>query len=313
MSTANAAWLSIIRAANRKSKNSYFLRRVGIYSYIWLVQMNRFLPPPRVFLNGPPKTGTHLLSDCLSLMPKMMFSGRHFALPDFFARSSQAGSPTSAPSEYAALNSSRLRTFLAKCPQGMFVTAHARFHPDLQVLLRDLQLRHVLLIRDPRDVVVSHAFFVKHMSLHPQHTYFMDVLTTDAERIMASIRGFGPAMADNDSFISIPDIFAKFSRWLDDPSVLIVRFEDLVGVQGGGESKTQLENITAIAHFIDRPLSQTQVKDIAQRMYGKGGLTFRKGQTGDWRNHFTAAHKQAFKEVAGDLLIRFGYETDMRW
>jgi hypothetical protein len=48
-------------------------------------------------------------------------------------------------------------------------------------------------------------------------------------------------------------------------------------------------------------------------MYGKGSLTFRKGRTGDWQNHFTEAHKNAFKAVAGDALIELGYEGDVGW
>lgn len=37
---------------------------------------------------------------------------------------------------------------------------------------------------------------------------------------------------------------------------------------------------------------------------------FRKSQIGDWRNHFTEAHKPAMKEVANDYLIALGYVED---
>jgi hypothetical protein len=40
---------------------------------------------------------------------------------------------------------------------------------------------------------------------------------------------------------------------------------------------------------------------------------FRKGIAGDWRNVFTEKDKQIFKEAAGDLLIRLGYEKDNDW
>lgn len=40
---------------------------------------------------------------------------------------------------------------------------------------------------------------------------------------------------------------------------------------------------------------------------------YRKGEAGDWQNHFNAEHKQAFKEMYGDLLIRLGYEKDLNW
>src|SRR5215204_1999399 len=40
---------------------------------------------------------------------------------------------------------------------------------------------------------------------------------------------------------------------------------------------------------------------------------FRKGVAGDWRNTFTEEDRRVFKEVAGDLLIKLGYEKDRDW
>ena len=41
--------------------------------------------------------------------------------------------------------------------------------------------------------------------------------------------------------------------------------------------------------------------------------TFRKGKPGDWREHFSEANKGRFKEIAGDLLVRLGYEDSDQW
>lgn len=40
---------------------------------------------------------------------------------------------------------------------------------------------------------------------------------------------------------------------------------------------------------------------------------FRKGVAGDWRNHFTDADRQVFKQVAGETLIALGYAADDQW
>jgi len=45
----------------------------------------------------------------------------------------------------------------------------------------------------------------------------------------------------------------------------------------------------------------------------KKSPTFRSGKTGEWRKRFTDEHKKIFKDVAGDLLIRLGYEKDDKW
>src|SRR5215211_4120414 len=131
MKRAGFLWLDLIRFANKRTKKMHALRRAGIWFYLTVVRVHVFLPPPKVILLSPPKTGTHLLSDCLALMPRMMFSGRRLALPEFYAGSAQPD-PSKAP---RTLDESRLRRFLRGCPQGMFVTAHARFHPTLRDLL----------------------------------------------------------------------------------------------------------------------------------------------------------------------------------
>jgi hypothetical protein len=43
--------------------------------------------------------------------------------------------------------------------------------------------------------------------------------------------------------------------------------------------------------------------------FAKGG----KGAIGGWKNKFEHSHKEAFKKVAGNLLIELGYETDYNW
>ncbi len=40
---------------------------------------------------------------------------------------------------------------------------------------------------------------------------------------------------------------------------------------------------------------------------------WRKGVSGDWRNHFTNEDKSMFKSIAGELLVELGYEQDLDW
>jgi hypothetical protein len=313
MRPVGSLWLSLIRSTSKQTKNLRALRRVGIWFYSSIVRANIFLPPPRIILIGPPKTGTHLLSDCLSLMPRMMFSGRRLALPKFYAHRKPHNLQFDLSKAPLALDKPGLRRFLGGCPQGMFVTAHARFHPVLQDLLRELRFRQILLLRDPRDVVVSSMFFTKRGPGIQHHKYYAEALKSDQERIMATIRGFGRDVGTDRPRASIGERFEEYTPWLDDPSTLVVRFEDLVGPRGGGDSERQLDEIKRIGDFVERPLSHGEAQQIAQKMYSKGSLTYRKGIVGDWRNYFTEDHRRVFKEVAGDVLIRLGYEKDMDW
>jgi hypothetical protein len=38
-----------------------------------------------------------------------------------------------------------------------------------------------------------------------------------------------------------------------------------------------------------------------------------KGRTGNWRTLFTSPDKALFKQIAGEALIRWGYEKDNDW
>lgn len=315
MKTLNSSWLSLLRFANRRTKNTRALRRMGIRAYSLAVRANVFLPPPKVFLTGPAKSGTHLLSDCLSLMPKMMFSGRHFALSEF-AQNPEDGwqGQSQEVRERAPLEQERLEKLLRGCPEGMFVTGHARFHPVLKDLLEKHEFARIVLFRDPRDVVVSHALYVKREPLHHQHKYYTEVLKSDQERIMSTICSFGDGNAALRTLEApLSDVYTGYVRWLEEPAVLAVRFEDMVGARGGGSDEKQLAEIKRLGQFVKRPLDDEQARRIAQNMYGKKSLTYRKGQIGDWRNHFTEAHRIAFKKSAGDILSRLGYEEDEDW
>jgi hypothetical protein len=38
-----------------------------------------------------------------------------------------------------------------------------------------------------------------------------------------------------------------------------------------------------------------------------------KGQAGNWSRLFTARDRQLFKEVAGEILVKWKYEKDLNW
>jgi hypothetical protein len=55
------------------------------------------------------------------------------------------------------------------------------------------------------------------------------------------------------------------------------------------------------------------IQKIIEAIQPSKSSTFRQGKSGGWREHFTAGHKRLFKDVAGELLIRLGYEENNDW
>jgi hypothetical protein len=163
------------------------------------------------------------------------------------------------------------------------------------------------IFRDPRDVVVSHVFYVTEMEArHVHHALYQSLPNFDS-RLMVSILGRPEADVE---FPNIAERFAPYLGWLDHPEVLKIHFEDLI--------HNRIETLTRIMdHLLERvPLRasrQVILDSLEASINPTKSPTFRSGKTGEWRRHFTEDHKRIFKEVAGDLLIKLGYENDTEW
>src|SRR5215203_5415770 len=96
-----------------------------------------------------------------------------------------------------------------------------------------------------------------------------------------------------------------------------VRYEDLLA-EPVGEVMRLLEFLGAdsdeevarrcveAASFEQLSGGRTQGEEASSSFY-------RKGIAGDWRNYFSEEDRRVFKEEAGELLIRLGYEEDLDW
>ncbi|HSM84450.1 MAG TPA: sulfotransferase, partial [Nodosilinea sp.] len=67
--------------------------------------------------------------------------------------------------------------------------------------------------------------------------------------------------------------------------------------------------VTLAPEAVKAKFSSRAMNPEESHTYVKGG----KGSIGGWQKYFKDSHKQAFKRVAGDLLIDLGYETNLDW
>jgi hypothetical protein len=198
---------------------------------------------------------------------------------------------------------------------GQVATAHWKWEGQAQQLLEQSDLRVFLMVRDPRDVVVSNAFYIAHKKpSHRLHHYFANQLDSDEERIQASIVGVSREELDGQQESkSMGDHIRAFMPWLEADACMLMRFEDLIGEAGGGSAERQKECIRQVGNHIGLSLAEAEVQRIADNTFSRDSRTFRKGKIGDWKNHFTNRHVEAVKEELGDIIVRLGYETDTDW
>ncbi|MCL7452192.1 MAG: sulfotransferase domain-containing protein [Anaerolineae bacterium] len=197
--------------------------------------------------------------------------------------------------------------------RGHFVSGHLPFTGERAAILGDLAFATTLILRDPRDIVVSHMYYVTYRAEHHRlHGYFAS-LPDDSTRLRASILGVDEALVEGDW--GLEDLGARLRSYLAwaDHGCCIVRFENLVGPQGGGSRELQLGEVSKLAAHVGFDLSKQDLERIAERIFYRRSWTFRRGAIGDWRNHFASQHKAALKEVAGQVLIDLGYEADLDW
>lgn len=273
----------------RLLRSVYYARRkvaVTVHGLRPSALLGRF-SGPRILVNSIPKCGTHLLERTLQSFPGLRHSGRR-TLWDWDA----LGVDT--------------RTALARIGRGQFALAHLPAFAELFPWLEQVGIRALFVIRDPRDILVSYSRYVTAERTHPAHAHFA-ALPDDAARLLAAIDGVAGVVSP------IDELLRRYAGWLEPGRALVVRFEDLIGPRGGGDSTRQLETVRRIAGFLELELPERTLGAIAHRTFSTRSSTFRSGQAQRWRESFAVEHVRAFKARAGDLLPRYGYEASAEW
>ena len=163
----------------------------------------------------------------------------------------------------------------------------------------------VFVYRDPRDWVVSQVLYASEM--HPGHmlheTYrALEGMEARINLAIQGRQGVAPSLVER---------YGHYTGWLDAPGVLCLRFEDLIEdrEQALGCILDYLESFGFRTH-LPRPQA---VGILAAGVNPARSGTFRKGQPGNWRQHFSPENMRLFKALAGSLLIELGYERDKDW
>lgn len=280
--------------------------RLSIYRSEVLVQRAKFASVktpaggwPVLMANSFPKSGTHLLDQILMGFSRIAPFSPHVALP-FVSFDGETGRKRSVQEALSYVRALR--------PLDV-TSAHLLAWPEVVEAVCTPSFIPYIIFRDPRDIVVSHVFYITEMAPgHAHYEYYNKVLKNFDERLKISILG------RPDAEVEFPDIAGRFKLyegWLARPEVFVVRFEDAILAR-----RETLGRM--VDHFLKRvdtlPANRDQIIDALEaNIDPQRSPTFRSGKTGEWKKYFKPEHKKLFKDVAGDLLIRLGYEKDNDW
>lgn len=264
--------------------------------------------PPRLYLNGFPKSGLHLLEQMVSpfLTPGTCGRGGGEWLGCFKWHSFS--------NEMLDVRNTAWRLSLLE--RGRYLKGHLGHLDVFESVMFWGNIGQIMVVRDLRDVAVStaHHIWSENDVLKHEHKDLYRMLGSFDEVLLAVIEGLRP-------YPGLMERWEKYTRWLDLDWVMKVDFADLIGrpeEMARSILKYALYNAThllenRIGHVEFEPetearLVQMMVESAARK---DQSTTFREGKTGGWREAFSERHKAAFKAAdTGGWLARLGYAED---
>jgi hypothetical protein len=217
--------------------------------------------------------------------------------------------PVNRAEDNAILKESSVLANIRRMRSGDIAYGYLKAQPPFIDAVTGKSRATIFVYRDPRDMIVSHVFYATQIHTgHGMHEYYTKSLTSMEERINAAICGVDEPGSE---LSGVKQKYEGYMGWLEQQAVLCLRFESLI-----------LDREAALDQILDYlqtrgftcKLPRTEaITLMKQAIIPKNSGTFRKGQPGNWREHFSPANKQLFKQMTGDLLVRLGYEKTQDW
>ena len=264
---------------------------------IWRWKRFSFNDAPPIFGNSKPKSGSHLLLQILNGFTRIM--------PYKYVEAEPVRTITK---NGKRKTQDKILTDLKRIPNGVIGWGYVDATKENASFLTGSGRVNFFTYRDPRDMLVSQVFFATDMhEEHGMHEYY-NSLPDFGARLNIAITGIE---RDGLKMVSVKQRYEGVFQWLDQKNVMCLRFEDLINNRGA-TLMSMLDEVESTGYKIPTPREKA-LSILVDAIQPKKSHTFRSGKTGGWKSHFTAEHKKLFKEVAGDLLVKLGYEENNDW
>ena len=256
-----------------------------------------FNDAPPIFGNSKPKSGSHLLLQILNGFTQIM--------PYKYVDADPVRTITR---DGRRKTQAEILADLKHVPAGVIGWGYVDATKENASFLTVAGRVNYFIYRDPRDMLVSQVFFATDMhEEHGMHDYYKS-LPDFAARLNVAITGID---RDGLKMVSVKQRYEGVFQWLEQKNTMCLRFEDLINNRDA-TLLAMLDEVEKTGYKIPSPREKA-LAVLVDAIQPKKSHTFRSGKTGGWKQHFTDEHRKLFKEVAGDLLVRLGYEKNNDW
>lgn len=246
-----------------------------------------------IFIATYPKTGTHWINEIVYMVMK------------------EAAEYDTNPKEQSMLEWQTPES-LASLPSPRVLNGHMLpYHLPKQVVPKKVKVIHVM--RNPKDVAVSFFNFSKNLPL---------ILPAMDNKPFETFSEFLPYFTGEYGVfwpMSIFEYYNEMEKFIQDHpgQILHLCFEDM--------KKNPVEAVEQVAKFLNKYLSKELMADIAEKCSFKNlkkaddklkedikfstvkvpfkietPQMYRKGEVGDWKNHFTVAENEQFDKLLNE-------------
>jgi hypothetical protein len=176
----------------------------------------------------------------------------------------------------------------------------------------------IFLLRDGRDVCTSGVFHWFNKQLASEELSDFEKSRRETFVNKAPFKG--------DRFFTTSEIEEWAHTWsqplreidkFDSSKVLLISYEDML--QDQRQVLSQVYSHAGVSNsnaILDKCVEASTFKKMSgnrEQGEAQANAHVRKGVSGDWKNYFVRQDAELFNEIAGDMLLKYGYVTDSNW
>ena len=264
----------------------------------------------KLFINSLPKSGTNLVAKLAELLgykynkvgiAATLLLGKYFFIRQLIRGDIFDRNPIIIGLDLpVAVSEKWIKKKFNNLPNKEFISGHANYSDHLYYILQQEKIKTIQVIRDPRDVLLSYVHYVAKTPSHFIYEFYQ--AKSFDERLKFTLEG---GMANDLYMESFREMLKKVDGWFNKDKVMIVKFEDIIGKNGGGSEKKQADAIGQIIEFLN--VKNDDIKSVSNQLFG-GTHTFRKGQIGSWKDELTDEQIKLVRKHLDDIVVTWGYE-----